>query len=113
MMPLHRPTERKEPSVMSGRRLRLLSIPAVVAASLTVGTGVAVADDDSYSLKSKVGHEVADKRLPDRARTRHLRRPQQRSTPDQWPRVVQTKFTNANDQEATAAVSAAESAYCP
>ena len=34
--------------MISPRKLYLLSAPAIVAAALTVGTGVAVADDDSY-----------------------------------------------------------------
>ncbi|MHA7649493.1 DUF732 domain-containing protein [Mycobacterium sp. ML4] len=34
-------------------------------------------------------------------------------TPDELAKVVQTKFRNASYQDATAAVSAAVSAYCP
>lgn len=34
-------------------------------------------------------------------------------TPDQLAQVVQIKFTNTTYTDATAAVSAAESAYCP
>ena len=99
--------------MISGRRLRLLSIPAVVAASLTLGTGVAVADDDSYIAQVHslgmsgdrdsliaLGHAICADRSSG-------------STPDQLAQVVQTKFTNANYKDATAVVSAAESAYCP
>lgn len=98
---------------MSVRGLRLLCIPAVVAAALTVGTGIAVADDDSYIAQmTKLGFSgdkdtmiaLAHAICSDRSTG---------DTPDQLAHVVQTKFTNATYQDATAAVSAAESAYCP
>jgi hypothetical protein len=98
---------------MSVRGLRLLTIPAVVAAALTVGSGVAVADDDAYIAQmTKLGFSgdrdgmiaLAHAICSDRSSG---------YTPDQLAKVVETKFTNATYQDATAAVSAAESAYCP
>jgi len=99
--------------VITARRLRLLSIPAIVAASLALSTGVAAADDDAYVAQVhslgltgdrdaliSLGHAICADRSSG-------------ATPDQLAQVVQTKFTGANYKDATAVVSAAESAYCP
>ncbi len=98
---------------MSVHGLRMLCIPAAVAAALTLGSGVAVADDDSYLAQMgklgftgdkdtmiALGHAICADRS-------------QGMTPDDLAKVVQTKFTNTSFSDATAAVSAAESAYCP
>jgi Protein of unknown function (DUF732) len=100
------------------RKLHLLSVPAIVAASLFMGTGVALADDDAYIAKLHslgvtwpagedgdaiaLGHSIC----ADRAAGK---------TPDQLATEVHTAlspkgFTYA---DGTAIVSAAESAYCP
>jgi len=113
MMRSHFSLDEMEASVMSFRRLRLLCIPAIVAAALTMSSGIAVADDDSYLAQMgklgftgdkdnmiALGHAICADRS-------------QGFTPDDLAKVVQTKFTNATYQDATAAVSAAESAYCP
>jgi hypothetical protein len=101
-----------EAIVMSVRGLRLLCIPAIVATALTVGSGIAVADDDSYIAQmTKLGFSgdrgdlitLAHAICTDRGNG---------YTPDQLAQVVQTKFTNTTYQDAAAAVSAAESAYC-
>jgi hypothetical protein len=98
---------------MSVRGLRLLTIPAVVAAALTVGSGVAVADDDSYLAQmTKLGFSGDKDTLIALAHAICADR-STGFTPDQLAQVVQTKFTNTSYPEATAAVSAAESAYCP
>jgi hypothetical protein len=103
----------KEASVMSLRGLRLLVIPAIVATGFSLSSGIALADDDAYLAQMSklgftgdkdtmiaLGHAIcADRSMGE--------------TPDQLAKVVQTKFTNATYQDATAAVSAAESAYCP
>ncbi|BAX93822.1 DUF732 domain-containing protein [Mycobacterium shigaense] len=98
---------------MSVRGLRLMCIPVVVAAALTVGSGVAVADDDSYIAQLTklgfsgdrdsliaLGHAICSDRSTG-------------YTPDQLAQVVQTKFTNATYADATSVISAAESAYWP
>jgi hypothetical protein len=98
---------------MSLRGLRLLVIPAIVATGFSLSSGIALADDDAYLAQMSklgftgdkdtmiaLGHAIcADRSMGE--------------TPDQLAKVVQTKFSNATYQDATAAVSAAESAYCP
>lgn len=98
---------------MSIRGLRLLCIPALATAAFAMSSGVALADDDAYLAQMSklgltgdkdtliaLGHAICADRS-------------QGYTPDQLAKVVETKFTNATYQDATAAVSAAESAYCP
>lgn len=98
---------------MPVRAVHLLTIPAVVAAALTLGSGVAVADDDSYIAALARVNITGDRAglislgqaiCADRA---------QGDPPDALAKVVQTKITNASFTDATAVVSAAESAYCP
>jgi Protein of unknown function (DUF732) len=98
---------------MSVRGLRLLCIPAAIAVAATLSSGIASADDESYLAQMgklgftgdkdtmiALGHAICADRS-------------QGMTPDDLAKVVETKFTNATYQDATAAVSAAESAYCP
>ncbi|MDP7726857.1 DUF732 domain-containing protein [Mycobacterium gordonae] len=98
---------------MSLRGLRLLVVPAIVATGFSLSSGIALADDDAYLAQMgklgfsgdkdtmiALGHAICADRS-------------QGYTPDQLAQVVQTKFSNATYQDATAAVSAAESAYCP
>lgn len=99
--------------MISARKLYLLSAPAIVAAALTVGTGVAVADDDSYLAQIhkigltgdkdaliQLGHLICADRSAG-------------ETPDQLAQVVQSKNPGISLSDATGVVSAAESAYCP
>ncbi|WP_414686524.1 DUF732 domain-containing protein [Mycobacterium sp.] len=98
---------------MSVRKLRLLCIPAVAAAALSLNSGIAVADDDSYLAQmSKLGF-TGDKDTMIALGHAICADRSQGMTPDDLAKVVQTKFSNATYQDATAAVSAAESAYCP
>jgi Protein of unknown function (DUF732) len=106
--------------MMSVRKLHLLSVPAIVAASLFTGTAVALADspDDQYIAKLhslgvtwpagedsdaiSLGHTICADRTAGK-------------TPDQMAADIHSAlspkgFTYA---DATAIVSAAESAYCP
>ncbi|MCV7426179.1 DUF732 domain-containing protein [Mycobacterium montefiorense] len=107
------PLPDKEPNVISARKLCLLSVPAIAAVSLTVGTGVAVADDDGYLAQIKkigltgdstaliqLGHLIC----ADRANG---------DTPDQLAQVVQKQNPGISLSDATGVVSAAESNYCP
>lgn len=97
--------------------LRMLCIPAVVAAALTVGSGVAVADDDGYLGQLKkigvvwqpggegtlisLGHAICSDRAAGK-------------TPDELATDVHSGLTSSfNYGDATAIVSAAESNYCP
>ena len=99
--------------MISARKLYLLSAPAIVAAALTAGTGVAVADDDGYLAQIKkigltgdstaliqLGHLIC----VDRANG---------DTPDQLAQVVQKQNPGISLSDATGVVSAAESNYCP
>ncbi|MCV7167730.1 DUF732 domain-containing protein [Mycobacterium stomatepiae] len=99
---------------MSARKLFLVSAPAIaVAGALTVGTGIAVADDDGYLAQIhkigltgdstgliQLGHLIC----ADRANG---------ETPDQLAQVVQSKNPGISLSDATGVVSAAESNYCP
>ncbi len=77
--------------MISARKLYLLSVPAIAAISLTAGTGVAVADDDSYLAQIhkigltgdkdtliQLGHLICADRSAG-------------ETPDQLAQVVQSK----------------------
>jgi hypothetical protein len=99
--------------VISARKLYLLTAPAIIATTLTVGTGVAVADDDGYLAQIKkigltgdptgliqLGHLIC----ADRANG---------DTPDQLAQVVQKQNPGISLGDATGVVSAAESNYCP
>lgn len=98
---------------MSVRGLRLLCIPAIAAAAFTASSGIAVADDDSYLAQmTKLGFSGDKDNLISLAHAICADR-SQGFTPDELAKVVQTKFSNATYPDATAAVSAAESAYCP
>lgn len=102
---------------MSVRGLRLITIPALVAAALTIGSGVAVADDDGYLAQLKkigvvwqpggdstliaLGHAICANRSAGQ-------------TPDQLAADVHSGLNSSfNYGDATAIVSAAESNYCP
>ncbi len=93
--------------MISARQLSFLIAPALVAAALTFGTGIAVADDDSYLAQiHKIGL-TGDKDsliFADRSAG---------ETPDQMAQVVQSKNPGINLSDATGVVSAAESNYCP
>jgi hypothetical protein len=99
------------------RGLRLLCIPAVITAALTVGSGVAAADDDGYLAQLKkigvvwqsggdttliqLGHAICSDRAAGK-------------TPDQLATDVHSGLNSSfNYSDATAIVSAAESNYCP
>jgi hypothetical protein len=105
--------QNKEPTVISARKLYLLTAPAIIATTLTVGTGIAVADDDGYLAQIKkigltgdptgliqLGHLIC----ADRANG---------DTPDQLAQVVQKQNPGISLSDATGVVSAAESNYCP
>lgn len=98
-------------------RLHLLAVPAVVAAALTVGSGVAAADDDGYLAQLKkigvtwqpggesslisLGHAICSDRAAGK-------------TPDELATDVKSGLNSSfNYGDATAIVSAAESNYCP
>lgn len=97
--------------------LRMLCIPAFVAAALTVGSGVAAADDDGYLGQLKkigvvwqpggegtlisLGHAICSDRAAGK-------------TPDELATDVHSGLNSSfNYGDATAIVSAAESNYCP
>ncbi len=99
--------------MISARKLCLLSVPAIAAVSLTVGTGVAAADDDGYLAQIhkigltgdkdsliQLGHLICADRSAG-------------ETPDQLAQVVQSKNPGISLSDATGVVSAAESNYCP
>ncbi len=99
--------------MISARKLCLLSVPAIAAVSLTMGTGIAVADDDSYLAQIhkigltgdkdaliQLGHLICADRSAG-------------ETPDQLAQVVQSKNPGISLADATGVVSAAESNYCP
>ncbi|QGW33013.1 hypothetical protein MAA44156_02815 [Mycobacterium avium subsp. avium] len=102
---------------MSVCGLRMLCIPAAVAAALTVGSGIAVADDDGYLAQLKkigvawqpggdttliqLGHAICSDRAAGK-------------TPDELAADVHSGLNSSfNYADATAIVSAAESNYCP
>ncbi|SPM41500.1 hypothetical protein X425_00812 [Mycobacterium numidiamassiliense] len=102
---------------MSVRGLRLLCIPAAIAAVLTAGSGVATADDDGYLAQLKkigvvwqpggdstlisLGHAICSNRAAGQ-------------TPDQLAADVHSGLNSSfSYADATAIVSAAESNYCP
>jgi hypothetical protein len=106
--------------VISVRRLRLMTIPVIVAASFTTGTAIALADspDDQYIAKLhslgvtwpagedsdaiSLGHTICADRTAGK-------------TPDQMAADIHSALSpkGFTYSDATAIVSAAESAYCP
>jgi Protein of unknown function (DUF732) len=106
--------------MISVRKLHLLSVPAIVSASLFTGTAVALADspDDTYIAKLhslgvtwpagedsdaiSLGHAICSDRAAGK-------------TPDQLATEVHTMLSpkGFTYSDGTAIVSAAESAYCP
>lgn len=97
--------------------LRLLGIPAVVAAALTLGSGIASADDDGYLAQLKkigvvwqsggdstliqLGHAICSDRAAGK-------------TPDELATDVKSGLSSSfTYSDAAAIVSAAESNYCP
>jgi|SRR5271166_4518863 len=106
--------------MISVRKLHLMSVPAIVAASLFTGTAVALADspDDTFIAKLhslgvtwpagedsdaiSLGHSIC----ADRAAGK---------TPDELATEVHTALApkGFTYSDGTAIVSAAESAYCP
>jgi hypothetical protein len=102
---------------MSVRGLHLITVPALVAAALTIGSGVAAADDDGYLAQLKkvgvvwqsggdttliqLGHAICSDRAGGK-------------TPDQLATDVHSMLNSSfSYSDATAIVSAAESNYCP
>jgi Protein of unknown function (DUF732) len=104
--------------VISVRGLRLLTIPTIVAASLTMGTGIAVADETGYLNQMQkigvvwpsggegkvlaLGHAICSDRAAGK-------------TPDDLAKDVQNALSGGgfSYSDATAIVSAAESNLCP
>ena len=103
---------------MSVRGLRLLCIPAVIIAALTVGAELPSPTTTGISLNSKkIWCCLAAGRgyHADSARPRHLLRPGRRKdSTNQSATHVHSGLNSSSDySDATAIVSAAESNYCP